>query len=136
VGRNVCHQIEPGDEPAFRIHFAHLLDFIANSRKVAYAFIVILSILVLASLLYGLSQGSTPDEVKGWLLEKQVIWNRSGKRCKQRGHQNPERKLHGYWATRSSTWHIPLLRSVVIWMLWQTSGRVGSDWLQVLPWVI
>src|SRR5258707_11930298 len=39
VGRNVCGQKEPRDESAFRIHFAHLFDFVANNRQVDYAFV-------------------------------------------------------------------------------------------------
>lgn len=39
VGRSVCEQREPGDEPAFRIHFAHLLDFVVNGRAVRDAFV-------------------------------------------------------------------------------------------------
>src|ERR1700680_3550687 len=39
VGRNVCDQREPGDGPAFRIHFAHLLDFAVNGRKLDYAYV-------------------------------------------------------------------------------------------------
>lgn len=39
VGRNVCCQREPGDESAFRIHFARLFDFVVNNRPVEYAFV-------------------------------------------------------------------------------------------------
>ena len=39
VGQKVCHQKEPGDEPAFRIHFARLLDFALNGRKLDYAYV-------------------------------------------------------------------------------------------------
>jgi hypothetical protein len=39
VGRGVCHQREPGDESAFRIHFAHLHDFVLNRRKLDYAYV-------------------------------------------------------------------------------------------------
>jgi hypothetical protein len=39
VGRNVCHAREPGDESAFRIHFAQLLDFALNGRGLDYAFV-------------------------------------------------------------------------------------------------
>jgi len=39
VGRRVCHQREPGDESAFRVHFAHLLDFARNNRTVDFAFV-------------------------------------------------------------------------------------------------
>jgi len=39
VGRGVCEQREPGDEMAFRIHFAHLLDFVLDGRPADYAFV-------------------------------------------------------------------------------------------------
>jgi hypothetical protein len=39
VGRGVCHQREPGDESAFRIHFAHLLDFVVQGRTLDYAYV-------------------------------------------------------------------------------------------------
>jgi NYN domain len=39
VGQKVCHQREPGDEFAFRIHFAHLLDFALNGRRLEYAYV-------------------------------------------------------------------------------------------------
>jgi hypothetical protein len=37
VGRKVCQVREPGDELAFRIHFAHLLDFVVATRSVRNA---------------------------------------------------------------------------------------------------
>ncbi|MEO1299644.1 MAG: hypothetical protein AAFW75_28495 [Cyanobacteria bacterium J06636_16] len=39
VGRNVCAQREPGDEQAFRIHFAYMLDFVCNGQTVDFAFV-------------------------------------------------------------------------------------------------
>jgi hypothetical protein len=39
VGRNVCHQREPGDEAGFRIHFSQLLDFVLDGRVLDYAFV-------------------------------------------------------------------------------------------------
>ncbi len=39
VGKSVCEEREPGDESAFRIHFANLFDFAVNNRKVDYAFL-------------------------------------------------------------------------------------------------
>jgi hypothetical protein len=38
VGQKVCGQREPGDEPAFRIHFSRLFDFVLGGRAVDYAF--------------------------------------------------------------------------------------------------
>lgn len=39
VGRGVCQRREPGDDPAFRIHFGHLLDFVIANRPVSYALV-------------------------------------------------------------------------------------------------
>jgi hypothetical protein len=39
VGQGVCRKKEPGDEMAFRIHFANLLDFVLDKRKSDYAFV-------------------------------------------------------------------------------------------------
>lgn len=39
VGRGISHQRESGDKLAFRIHFAHLLDFVLNGRQLHYAFV-------------------------------------------------------------------------------------------------
>lgn len=97
---------------------------------------IILCILVLAGLLHRVSQGSACEEVNGWQLEKRVVWCGRGKRCGKRGRKNIWRKKRDYWATRLNSWHIPLLRSLLLWVLWQASGRVGSDWLQVMPWII
>ncbi|WP_320151124.1 NYN domain-containing protein [uncultured Tolumonas sp.] len=39
VGRKVCEINEPGDEALFRIHFAHLFDFVVNDRNVDFAYL-------------------------------------------------------------------------------------------------
>lgn len=39
VGRAVCADREPGDEYAFRIHFAKLFNHVRQNRKVQYAFV-------------------------------------------------------------------------------------------------
>ena len=39
VGRSVCHQREPGDENAFRVHFGNLLDFARDNRNADFAFV-------------------------------------------------------------------------------------------------
>jgi hypothetical protein len=39
VGRSVCRLKEPGDEFAFRIHFANLFNYVGDGRTVNYAFV-------------------------------------------------------------------------------------------------
>ena len=39
VGRKVCEEREPGDENAFRIHFANMFDFAVNDRDVDFAYL-------------------------------------------------------------------------------------------------
>jgi transposase-like protein len=36
----------------------------------------------------------------------------------------------------AATWHIPMLRSLLLWGAWEASGRMGPDWLQLLPWAV
>ena len=42
-----------------------------------------------------------------------------------------------YWHRLGRTWRTPLVRSLVLWVLWGVSGRVGwaASWV-VLPWLI
>jgi len=96
----------------------------------------IMCVLVVTSLLYGLSRGSVPEEANGWVLEKRVTWFGQGKRTDRRGWKGQLEKKPGYWAMRLKSWQIPLWRSLFLWGLWQASGQVGTDWLQVIPWVI
>jgi hypothetical protein len=39
VGRQVCMKREPGEQDAFRIHFAKLFDFVRNGRAIDYAYV-------------------------------------------------------------------------------------------------
>lgn len=39
VGRRVCEKREPGNEGAFRIHFANLFSHVVGGRDVEYAFV-------------------------------------------------------------------------------------------------
>ena len=94
---------------------------------------VILSIMILASLLLGSAKGRLIEEVNGWVVEGQAIRYGCKKKRRRPGYLG---KRPGYWATRSKTWHIPLLRSLLLWGLWQMSGQVGPDWIQLLPWLI
>ena len=70
------------------------------------------------------------EEVAGWPPAQWVMGKSRGKRVKERD------KEPGYWTVRMQTWHIPLLRSVLLWGLWQLSGCVGTDWLQLVPWLV
>ena len=97
---------------------------------------VILSIMILASLLLGSVRGRTIEDANCWLEEGQTIGCGSNKKLKRRWRPRYLKKKPGYWAVRSKSWGVPLLRSLLLWVLWQTSGQVGPDWLQLLPWLI
>ena len=97
----------------------------------------ILSILLIASLLLGLVQGVTAKNVGAWKIEVPEMWRWRKRKQKRRGkYRACLRKMPGYWAIRSKSWRVPLLRSLFVWMLWQLSNRVGPGWLAVLPWLI
>jgi len=99
-------------------------------------FSLFLSILVFASLLLGPSQGKQLEEAQGWLGE--TLGARSGCHCQPK--KRPGRRLWevrpGYWASRTNTFALPVLRSLCLWGLWQLSGQMGPDWLPFLPWLI
>ncbi len=62
-----------------------------------------------------------------------VAGRRQHRRRRVRKEGSP-RKRRGGWHYLNATWHIPLLRSVVLGMLWAASGRAGPVWLGLVPW--
>jgi transposase-like protein len=92
--------------------------------------------LVVAGLVCGISRGAVPEAANGWLVEKQGVEKRVKKRSRRRDRGLSGKIKLGYWATRSKSWHIPLVRSLFLWLLWEMSGRIGSDWVHLLPWII
>ena len=93
--------------------------------------------MILASLLFGPASGRTIEEVNGWPVEGQATWHGRNKRYRKRCCQHHRfYKRRSYWAARSKSWHVPLLRSLILWVLWHLSGQIGPDWLQLLPWLI
>jgi len=91
--------------------------------------LVVLSILVLAVL------GHMPESQAGWITcPPQVVapgdWRqRERLKC---GGAHPGAVCRWYL---SRTWHIPILRSLLLWSLWHLSGQGGSAWLSLIPWV-
>ena len=56
----------------------------------------------------------------------------------RRGHQG-----HGgsgpagaCWLYLARTWHIPLLRILLLWGLWHFSGQPGPAWMRMVPWLV
>jgi hypothetical protein len=97
----------------------------------------ILSIILMASLLFGLVRGLTAENVSGWIIEGPEMWRWRKRKQKRRGkYRNCLRKKPGYWGLRLRSWHVPLLRSLLLWLLWQLSNRVGPGWPALLPWLI
>ena len=96
----------------------------------------VLSILIMASLVFGLAQGLEFETSKGWVIigERQG-WASNRKAQKVRRWQ-PWKKRPGYWKLRRNTWWVVMLRSVALGVLWWTSGRMGPGWLALLPWLI
>lgn len=96
----------------------------------------IMSIMIMASLLVGSARGRTLEGVNGWLVEGQATGYGRNKKFKRRWRFQYLKKRPGYWAGRSKTFGVVLLRSLVLWGLWELSGQVGPAWLQLLPWLI
>ena len=96
--------------------------------------LVVLSILVLALM------GHMPDSQAGWItwpVQRVTVASR-GWRCRGWGRQ-----VHGgsNLAGRcglylARTWHIPLLRSLLLWGLWHFSRQAGLAWMVMVPWLV
>jgi transposase-like protein len=95
--------------------------------------VVVLSIVVLALL------GRISESQAGWgIRPPQVVMVAAGVRWRwcggrSRGHSS----AHGVvcWP-QFHIWYIPLVRSLVLWALWQLSGQVGPVWVTMVPWVV
>lgn len=92
----------------------------------------ILQIVLAVSFVLGSTAETSLDSWGGWLLGPDLAWGGIGKYSCQRIWAQIEQ----YRRSKSKSWGIALFRSLMLWGMWQVSGRVGWDWLQMLPWVI
>jgi len=94
--------------------------------------LVVLSILGLALL------GRMPESQAGWITcpPQVVMLAAEGRRRPRRGVGRPAngRRRPIHWRHLTHTWHIPLLRSLLLWGLWALSGQVGPAWVKLVPW--
>jgi transposase-like protein len=105
------------------------IDQLARVRMHA---LVVFSIVVLAVVRH------MPDSQAGWVIcPPQVVMMAAKGRRGQSDHLGCGGIDHGAaWQLYvSRTWHIPLLRSLLLWSLWQVSGPAGPGWLRLMPWV-
>jgi transposase-like protein len=97
----------------------------------------VLSIILVVSLLLGSARGRADENRGSQDIESPDVWLGSKTRRKRRRkYRDWLRKRAGYLVTRSRSWHVPLLRGLLLWALWQLSGQIGSGWLALLPWLI
>ena len=97
----------------------------------------ILSIILMASLLLGLIRGVNTENVNGWIIESPEMCRWRKRKQKRRGkYRDYLRKKPGYWGILLRSWQVPLLRSLLLWLLWQLSNRAGPGWIALLPWLI
>jgi hypothetical protein len=97
----------------------------------------ILSLILMASLLLGLGRGVIAENLNGWIIEGSEMWRWRKRKQKRRGkYRDYRRKMPGYWSMHLRGWRAPLLRSLLLWSLWQLSNQVGPGWAAFLPWLI
>jgi len=93
--------------------------------------LVVFSLLVLAIV------GRVPDSQAGWITcPAQVVMVAPEGRRQQYSHLGRGRADRGAacWRTLLRTWHIPFLRSLLLWGLWYLSGQQGPAWVSLVPW--
>ena len=97
----------------------------------------ILRILVVLGLVITTVREKATIESGGWVIRPVPIEGCVVRRCVRKGkYLRLESDFRSNWRRLKRTWHIPLVRSLVLWGLWQLSGQVGCDWFLLLPWVI
>ncbi len=107
---------------------------IIQLAEVRLHILVLLSVLILALL------GRVPDGQAGWVTcpPRVVVVAIQGRwRCRhRRGSKTSGDHENGGWLYLSRTWHVPLLRGLVMGVLWYLGGRQGTPWVIGLPWLL
>jgi transposase-like protein len=103
---------------------------IVQLARVRLHALVVFSILVLALM------GRMPDSEAGWITCPAQVMMVAPEGRWRRGHRVQGEADHGAvrWLHLCCTWHIPLLRSLLLWGLWHLSGQQGPDWVSLVPW--
>jgi len=91
--------------------------------------LVVLSLLVLAMV------SRMPDSQAGWVTcpPQVVTIAPERRRCKHLGRGRARRRAVA-WRHLFHTWHIPLVRSLLLGGLWHVSGQRGPLWVSMVPW--
>ena len=107
---------------------------IVQLAQVRLHVLVVLSILVLAL------RGCMPDSQGGWITcPPQVVMVAPQRRWHRRcGHleRGRARRCASCWLHLFHTCYIPLVRSLLLWVLWPLSGQVGPAWVRMMPWMV
>ncbi len=103
---------------------------IVQLARVRLHALVVFSILVLALM------GRMPDSQAGWIACPAQVVMVTPERRWWRGHRVQGEADHGAvrWLHLCCTWHIPFLRSLLLWGLWHLSGPQGPAWVSLVPW--
>jgi transposase-like protein len=102
---------------------------IVQLARVRLHALVVFSILVLALM------SRMPDSQAGWITCPPQVVMAAPEGWRRRGHRGRGEADHGAACWRSlRTWHIPLLRSLLLWGLWYLSGQQGPAWVSLVPW--
>ncbi len=99
--------------------------------------LLVLQVWIIMGLFFHAKEATVPLEEAGWVVYPVSSWSWNANRwVSKRKRRSVRLKIGQYRQCLVHTWHIPLLRSLMLWGLWEASGQVGSDWLQLLPWLI
>jgi len=102
---------------------------------------VVLHGLAVLSLLGLVLLGQTPGEVAGWWVVPPAVSAgqiRAVPQGERRWYALRRRRWGAHLAALGrfllASWPPVLLRSLLLWVLWEWSGRWGPSWLRLLPW--
>ena len=79
--------------------------------------------------------GENRIEQAGWVAQAAQGGNYVTRQPEGKGHA----RIRSYIAYRhrlAHSWKTSLIRSLLLWGMWQISGQVGPEWIVLLPWLI
>ncbi|MFC1976578.1 transposase, partial [Chloroflexota bacterium] len=110
----------------------------STKQELKHFLVVRLQLLVLLSCVGLALVGQVAESSGGWQACPPVVVSLSQAKAKtkRRPGARPRQRWGCAWGRLREGWRVPAGRSLLLGLLWLTSGQCGSVWLSVLPWLV
>jgi transposase-like protein len=108
----------------------------STKQKLKHFLVVRLQLLVVLSCVGLALVGQVSESSGGWLACPPAVVSLSQAKVKRRPGARPRKRWGCAWGRLREGWRVPAGRSLLIGLLWLTSGQSGTVWLSGLPWLV